>query len=97
MTQPPYSAPGYAPPGYVGLPPQRTNGLAIAAFVLAFFFSLLGLILGYVARSQIRESGEGGAGLALAAIIIGWVSIGIVALVFLGYVVVIALFVTAPS
>lgn len=55
----------------------RTSGTAVTAFVLVFFFSLVGLILGYVARAQIRNS-RGfltGAGLATAAIVIGWISI----------------------
>jgi hypothetical protein len=49
-----------------------TNGLAIAGFVLAFFCSPLGLILSWVARGQIRDSGgrQGGDGLALAGMII---------------------------
>jgi hypothetical protein len=33
----------------------------------------LGIILGHVARSQIKRTGEGGRGLATAALIIGWV------------------------
>jgi hypothetical protein len=33
----------------------------------------VGIILGYVARSQIKRTGEGGAGLAKAALIIGWI------------------------
>ena len=51
----------------------RTNGLAVVALVLAFLFPLIGLILGYVARSQIKRTGEGGSGMALAAIILGWI------------------------
>lgn len=57
----------------VGLqPPQRgTNGLAIAALILAFAIAPVGLVLGFVARSQIDKSGQQGSGLALAAIIVG--------------------------
>lgn len=53
----------------------RTSPLAIAALVLSFFISFLGLILGYVARNEIRRSQGSltGDGLALAAIIIGWI------------------------
>lgn len=67
MSSPQY--PGYAPA------PARTNGLAIAALVSSFFISLLGIILGHIALSQIRTSGEGGRGLAIAALVIGYVSI----------------------
>lgn len=58
------------PPGYY---PPRTNGLAIGAFVTSFVVPILGAILGHVAFSQIKRTGEGGQGLAIAAIIIGWV------------------------
>ncbi len=53
--------------------PAGTSGLAITALVLAFLFPIIGLILGYVARSQIKKTGEQGDGLAIAAIVIGWV------------------------
>jgi peptidyl-prolyl cis-trans isomerase B (cyclophilin B) len=58
----------------------QTNGLAIAALITSFFVSILGIILGFVALNQIKTSGEQGRGLALAGIIIGFVSIGIVLL-----------------
>lgn len=48
----------------------KTNGLAVAALVLSFFVPIIGLILGIVALSSIKKSGEGGKGLAKAAIII---------------------------
>ena len=52
-----------------------TSGLAIAAFIMSLIFSLVGLILGYVARNEIRSSGgaKSGENLATAAIIIGWI------------------------
>lgn len=68
-------------------PGATTSGLAIAALVSVFFISLLGLVLGYVARSEIRKS-EGlklGIGMANAAIILGWIFIviGIAAGIYL--------------
>ncbi|RAO41583.1 Peptidylprolyl isomerase [Micromonospora saelicesensis] len=90
--------PGYAPPGYppqypgYGYPqPPKTNGMAIAAFVLALigFTSCItapiGAILGHVAQKQIRLSGEGGAGMAKAAIIVGWILTGFLVLVIAIY------------
>src|SRR5688500_18079104 len=69
---PGYPAPGYGPPGY---PPaawgRPTNTMAILALVLAFVFAPAGLIVGIVARRQIRQTGEDGDGLALAGIIVG--------------------------
>ena len=64
--------PQYAQPEY-GYQPARqggTNGFAIASLVCAFVCSPLGIIFGFVARSQIRQTGQGGDGLALAGIIL---------------------------
>lgn len=61
----------------------RTSPLAITALVLSFFVSILGLVLGYVARNEIRRS-KGtltGDGLALAAIVIGWIWTGLAVIV----------------
>jgi len=81
-----YPPPNYPPPapgGYgYGYPPPvyaapRTNALAIASLVtsLAGFFTcgignILGLIFGVVGLVQIRRSGEGGRGLAVAGVVI---------------------------
>lgn len=67
----------------------KTNGLAIAAFVLSIPLGALGGVaavpMGFVARSQIKKSNgmQKGAGLALAAIIIGFVWIGLFAVFLL--------------
>jgi hypothetical protein len=45
--------------------------MAILALVLAFMFAPAGLVLGIMARKQIRRTGEEGDGLALAGIIVG--------------------------
>lgn len=58
----------YSPQG-VG---RRTNVLAIIGLILAIFFPLVGAIVGHVALSQIKKTGEDGRGLALAAVIVGW-------------------------
>ncbi|WP_170857546.1 MULTISPECIES: DUF4190 domain-containing protein [unclassified Leifsonia] len=65
------------PAGNPQLLTMRTNSLAIASLIVVFVSSLIGLILGYVALSQINRTGEQGRGLALSAVIIGWVSTGI--------------------
>lgn len=51
-------------------PSQKTNGMAIAAIICAFVIPILGFILALVALSQIKKTGEGGKGLAIASIII---------------------------
>jgi hypothetical protein len=63
-------------------PVTRTNGLAIASLAcgLAQFVAgppatIAAIVLGYVARSQIKRTGEQGAGLALAGLILGWAAV----------------------
>jgi hypothetical protein len=78
---PGYGAPGYGPPPGYGYYPRPTNTLAILALVMAFVFAPAGLVLGVVARKQIRQTGEEGDGLALAGIIVGAIACALVALV----------------
>ena len=89
---PPAGPPGQyygPPPGYPWAPPpQRTNGMAVASMVLGILWiywigSILALVFGYIARNQIRERGESGSGMAVAGIVLGWVGVGILALVLL--------------
>jgi hypothetical protein len=81
--QPPYGqpAPYGPPPGYPYAAPRSTNGLAIASLVLGILWlywigSVLALVFGYMARKQIRERGDDGAGLATAGIVLGWIGVG---------------------
>ena len=71
-------------------PVAKTNGLAIASLACGlaqFMFGPLAtipaIVLGHVARRQIMRTGEQGAGLALAGLILGWAAVilGIVLLV----------------
>lgn len=69
---------GYRAPVAAPRPASGTNGLAIASLVVSLHSlgfpgaSIVGAILGHVARGQIRRTGDDGAGAALAGIIIGW-------------------------
>ncbi|MFC0528247.1 DUF4190 domain-containing protein [Phytohabitans kaempferiae] len=96
-----YAAPMY--PGYPYPPSPPTNGLAIAALVcslagLATCISApVGAILGHVARRQIRERGEGGDGLALAGIIVGWILTGLLLLLLAFYVVIIVIAINSET
>ena len=90
---PPPPAPPPAPPAYGQQPggygyqsTPRTNGLAIASLVLGIaqiFLCIIGgilaLVFGYISRRQIDESGgtQGGRGMAIAGIILGWIGIGL--------------------
>jgi hypothetical protein len=79
MEQTPYT--------YQQPPTPPTSGLAVASLVssiLGLTFvptlgSIVGLILGYMAKRQIAESAgaQGGEGLAKAGIIVGWVGVGL--------------------
>ena len=86
------AANGYfqTPPGFhYGPPPGiymqvRTNGLAIASMVLGILWlywvgSILALIFGYVAKSQIDKSQglQNGRGMAITGIVLGWVWMGL--------------------
>ena len=54
--------------------PQKTNGMAIAGFVLSLLCctSLLGIIFSAVGLNQInKDPSQGGKGLALAGLILG--------------------------
>jgi Domain of unknown function (DUF1707)/Domain of unknown function (DUF4190) len=81
-----------AAPGTVLARPTvtRTNGLAIASLacgIAQFAFGPLAtipaIVLGHMARSQIKRTGEQGAGVALAGLILGWgaVILGIIVVV----------------
>jgi hypothetical protein len=68
---------GVPPPMMVAPMVQRTSGMAIAGFVLAFFCSLLGLIFSIMGHNECKRSEGmvGGDGLAIAGIVIS--SIGL--------------------
>jgi hypothetical protein len=53
----------------------RTNGFAVGALVcgiIPFFGGVPAVILGHVARGQIRRTGERGDGLAIAGLVFGY-------------------------
>ena len=94
--------PLYAPAG-AG---SRTNSLAIVSLVAGigsffahivpgvggFTVALIAVITGYMARKQIRETGEQGMGMATAGMIIGAVHIALLVLLVIGLVVAIFAF-----
>jgi Domain of unknown function (DUF4190)/Domain of unknown function (DUF1707) len=78
--------------GYYGhvapLPP--TNGLAVGSMVCGiaemFTFGLAAIpavILGHIARGQIRETGQRGDGMAVAGLVLGYLGIGVWLLIIL--------------
>ena len=82
---PSYPAYGQAPtPGYYAPP---TNTLAILALVFSFVIAPGGIICGHIALNQIKRTGEGGRGLALAGLIIGYVFTGFFVLYIIGVII----------
>jgi small-conductance mechanosensitive channel len=80
-----------------------TNQLAIIALVAAIlswvlfpvFGALVGIVTGHIARGQIRRTGESGKGLALAALIIGYVHLVVVTVAAIAWLAVISSFLLA--
>ena len=70
-------------------PQDRTNTLAIVSFVSSFVIAIVGIVTGHMALRQIRRTGEGGRGLAIAGLVISYAFVGVIALVA-GYVAVVA-------
>ena len=58
------------------------NGFAVASLVLGILWlwgvgAILALIFGYISLEQVRERGEGGRGIAIAGIVLGWVGLAV--------------------
>jgi hypothetical protein len=87
--------PGGRPPAPPA--PAGTNAMAIASLICGIgqmmFWPLItipAIVLGHVARRQIRRTGEQGSGLALAGLILGYIGAGILALGILALILIVA-------
>jgi hypothetical protein len=85
--KPPPAHPSYAPPIQAYAQPP-TNTLAIVSLIFGILWifwigSLVAVITGHMATGQIdrSEGREGGRGLAVAGLVLGWIGIGPVALI----------------
>ncbi|MFI9530894.1 DUF4190 domain-containing protein [Micromonospora rosaria] len=56
--------------------------LAILSLVFAFVASPVGIVLGHLAKRQIRQTGEQGSGLATAGLVLSYVFTGLAVLFF---------------
>jgi len=78
-TTPAIDAPNVQPASYSGgeYPAVAPwNGLAIASLVLSIIgLSLLGVILGHIALSQIKRTGEQGSALAIVGLVLGYLGL----------------------
>ncbi|MHC5259655.1 DUF1707 and DUF4190 domain-containing protein [Streptomyces sp. UC4497] len=75
-------------------PPPGNNGKAIASLVCGVStFATMGLtglpavILGHMARKEIRQKGEAGDGMAVGGLVLGWLSVVGWTLLFIGLVI----------
>ncbi len=89
------------PQGMVAAGATQTNTLAIVSlvagigsflahvipFVGGLTAAIVAVVTGHIARGQIRRTGEQGAGLALAGLILGYVHLALIALVAIGLIV----------
>ena len=83
MSAPQPAPMAYPPATYAYSPP--TNSLAVASLVTGilswllcpFVGAVLAVIFGHVARGQIRQRGEGGGGMAIAGLVLGYVNLGL--------------------
>ncbi len=77
-------------PGYYPAINTPTSGLAIGALVCGIleiftlgFAAIPAVILGHLARTQIRQTGERGDGMAIAGLVLGYLGIGIWTLIII--------------
>lgn len=77
-------------PGYYPAINTPTSGLAIGSLVCGIlelftlgFAAIPAVILGHLARTQIRRSGERGDGMAIAGLVLGYLGIGIWTLIII--------------
>ncbi len=81
-----YGPGGYGPGGYGPPPSPGINGMAIASMICGASWlygvgAILALVFGYIAKSQIRRTGQTGGALATAGIILGWIGVAGILLV----------------
>ncbi|MFI7522520.1 DUF4190 domain-containing protein [Micromonospora globbae] len=90
--QPPYAP--QVPYGQYGPPPTgpvRTNVLAILSLIFAFVFAPAGIVLGHLAKRQLRTSGEEGDQLATWGLILSYVFTALGLLACCGWIAVVLL------
>lgn len=93
----PYGQQQFGQPGYgqpyaqqpYGQMPAPTNTMAILSLVFAFVFAPAGIVLGHVAKKQIRNTGESGDGLATAGLWLSYIITSVYLLICAFYIVVV--------
>jgi hypothetical protein len=103
VQQPPPYQP-QQPPGAYMVPSQTTNTLAIVSFVfgigsyvvIPIVGAIVAIITGHMARGQIKQTGEGGGGFALAGLILGYVHLALAAIA-IGVIVIVVVIIGAAA
>ncbi|MCT1874401.1 DUF4190 domain-containing protein [Brevibacterium luteolum] len=96
-----YGSPqSYAQPAYVQAPPQNTLALlslimSLVGLATSGLTAIAGIILGHIAKSQIKRTGETGDNLATWGLIVGYVIVGLAVLFWVAYFVFIFLIIGA--
>jgi Domain of unknown function (DUF4190) len=79
-------------PSQIVIRPSTTSGMAIASLVMGLLWmywigSILAICLGYAARREIRNNAGRieGQGMATAGIVLGWIGIGMLALLIVAF------------
>ncbi|HZK73457.1 MAG TPA: DUF4190 domain-containing protein [Clostridia bacterium] len=86
-------SPAYPAAVYAYGPPTNSFAVASLAFgiiswlVCPFIGGVVAIILGHVARGQIRTSGEAGSGMAMAGLVLGYIHLVAVALLIFFWIV----------
>jgi hypothetical protein len=82
LPQGPLGQPAVVPRTFLPVARPRTNGKAVGAAVCGMlclpsfgFTGIPAVVLGQAARSEIQRTGEGGDGLALIGLVLGWMSV----------------------
>ena len=75
--QQPYGQPAYGTPYGAPQAAPGTNLMAILSLVFAFIVPVVGIVLGHIAKKQLKTSGENGDGLATAGLVISYIFTGL--------------------
>jgi hypothetical protein len=74
------------------------SDLAVIAFIASCIgLSIPGLVMGHMALSQIKRTGQSGHGFALAAVIVGWAVTALVVLAIIAFIAFMIAVLTAAS
>lgn len=68
----PVIQPNFLPSATAPLQTDRTNTLAVLAFIFGIFGGYLAIVFGHIAKSQIKRTGERGSGLSTAGLVLGY-------------------------